>query len=647
MMGVSADNNDEEITITNGTTDATASNTYSITVKIPTGTTASGTYTAYQVFAGTYQEVTDNTSGSAKVSKELTVTGWGSDISEANGKALLAELKTTKFKEGTVFSKCTDPAGVADVLSKFDDDSADAKLFANIVNKYVGTGTALSVNSDKTAYVGTGFTVGYYLVSGGSDTGITGNILSLAGDNVEVNLKIGSPTVIKKVYEDTKSDNDNGDKEDSKISDLKIDAGYNDIADYDINETVDFELYGTLPSNYSDYVAYRYIFHDTLDEQFTTDNVKTAIVEGNEVQLSTADTVEVYADSTQIDPSSYQVIINNNNITIKFKDLKKAIVKKASDDEEDQVIEMDSSTIIKVKYSALLTKDAEIGLNGQDNSVYLEYSNNPNWNGQGKPATSDDDTDDKDGDGYKDTPTDTPSGNSTEEETGETPKTPADSGDSGNTEDTTGTTVKDTVRVFTYQVDITKVDGKDGTALEGVTFRLYKDVDGVSNYVTVDDGVVTGWTESEDDATVFETDGDGQFSITGLDDGTYYLEEVSTLEGYNKLKDAVELVISAKTSNGQDWEESKTVEGKTVTDKGLTEWTDGQGDGLMLIVDNDDPKYFSSTDGIVETEVKNFRGTSLPSTGGIGTTMFYVTGGVLVAGAGVTLIAKKRMKDAQ
>jgi LPXTG-motif cell wall-anchored protein len=627
--------------------------TYSITVNAPNGTTASGTYKAYQVFAGTCKTVGET--------QELTVTGWGTGV---DGTALLTELQKTKFSSGNAdFANCTDPAGVADVLSKFSDNSEDANLFAKVVAKHLGTGIELTASKATT-----GFAVGYYLIAGGNGNSITGNILELAGGNLTVDLKIGTPTVIKKVYEDTKSDNEKGDKEDTSISGLKIDPYYNDIADYDINETVKFELYGTLPSNYSSYTAYRYIFHDTLDSQFTISS-DTANVEVYAVNTTAGEDDEdgnptTVTTATKI-TAGYNVDITTDektgisSIVIKFTDLKKATT--------DATI--DENTVIKVKYDAVLNDTANVGLPGQDNDVYLEYSNNPNWNGQGRPTTENDgngDTsDDSDNDGYEDTPTESPSGNGddTTSDTGsdDTPRTPTDEtsdngkGDGGNTDDTTGTTKKDTVRVFTYQVDVTKVDGKSpDTKLSGAVFKLYKYVKGsdgeyitdekgnkVKYYVTTKEGtrnnatvnLVTGWTdESSTKGTEFTTGTDGKIIVTGLDDDTYYLEEVTAPDGYNKPTKDAELVISATTSNVQDW--------TTAQNDGLTK--------LEYTLNGDTTKEADTEKhGTVSINVENNKGTSLPSTGGIGTTMFYVTGGVLVAGAGVTLIAKKRMKDAQ
>lgn len=103
------------------------------------------------------------------------------------------------------------------------------------------------------------------------------------------------------------------------------------------------------------------------------------------------------------------------------------------------------------------------------------------------------------------------------------------------------------------------------------------------------------------------------FNIIGLDAGTYVLKETSTPAGYNTCA-PINIVISAVHKENTD---EATVKLDLTGSENMT------------------------------NAVINKSGSSLPSTGGIGTTIFYVAGGVLVVGAGVLLITKKRAKDAQ
>ena len=179
------------------------------------------------------------------------------------------------------------------------------------------------------------------------------------------------------------------------------------------------------------------------------------------------------------------------------------------------------------------------------------------------------------------------------------------------------TTTKETPESKTYtyvwKFDVLKYTMKDSTEtpLAGAKFVLYKTVDGKNYYVKVTDGKVTGWTETKAEGTVFETpDDDGSFTISGLDADTYYLEEVEAPAGYNKLAAPVKVTITATIN--------------TATNVGTATVT-----------------YGENSTGTVKIENKT--GVELPSTGGVGTTIFYVIGGLLMAVAVVLLVTKKKM----
>ena len=184
-------------------------------------------------------------------------------------------------------------------------------------------------------------------------------------------------------------------------------------------------------------------------------------------------------------------------------------------------------------------------------------------------------------------------------------------------------TVWEETKTNTWKIDVYKYtmvkateEGKEETekALADAQFVLYKTVENVKYYAVVDaNNKITGWTTegvkpeegadaSKTYASVFTTPASGKFTITGLDSDTYYLEEIVAPAGYNLLKAPI-----------------------TVTVKN---------DGTVTYGDN-------STG---EVRVLNSTGTELPSTGGMGTTIFYVLGGVLMAGAFVLLVVRKRMR---
>ena len=178
-------------------------------------------------------------------------------------------------------------------------------------------------------------------------------------------------------------------------------------------------------------------------------------------------------------------------------------------------------------------------------------------------------------------------------------------GDSSNTKYTPDSQTK----TYTWDVDVFKytMDGETETALAGATFTLSKNADGSNPIALVSEGnnvyrvAKTGETGT---VTEITTDATGKFTIKGLDADTYYLTETAAPAGYNKLAGPVTIVIGA---NG-------VVNGTT-----------------------------EATQGVDEVKVLNQSGTELPSTGGMGTTIFYVLGSVLVLAAVVLLVTKKRM----
>ena len=178
-------------------------------------------------------------------------------------------------------------------------------------------------------------------------------------------------------------------------------------------------------------------------------------------------------------------------------------------------------------------------------------------------------------------------------------------GDSSNTKYTPDSQTK----TYTWDVDVFKytMNGETETALAGAKFTLSKNADGSNPIALVSEGnnvyrvAKTGETGT---VTEITTDATGKFTIEGMDADTYYLTETAAPAGYNKLSGPVTIVIGA---NG------------------------------VVNATTEAPQ------GVDEVKVLNQTGTELPSTGGIGTTIFYVLGAVLVVGAGVVLVTKKRM----
>ena len=177
----------------------------------------------------------------------------------------------------------------------------------------------------------------------------------------------------------------------------------------------------------------------------------------------------------------------------------------------------------------------------------------------------------------------------------------------------------------------TKINGAE-VALENAEFRLYKKDGATTKYAVltkIKDGSatenaeykLTGWTATESDATKVKTPANGNIKFEGLDAGTYYLEETDAPEGYNTLTAPIEVIIERTLP--KDSAEAAAFGGQAIK-YGQTKDTTG-------------------TDHLVPVE--NNRGTTLPGTGGIGTTIFYVIGGGLMVAAAILLITKKRMEN--
>ena len=355
-------------------------------------------------------------------------------------------------------------------------------------------------------------------------------------------------------------------QENVKVNNTTGDYGdkYNDTADYSIGDAVPFKLIGTVP-DMSKYTKYKYTFHDTLAKSFDAVNTSSikVYVAGDKAGTNNKEDITSSFEITSIKDSDSKI----SNITVSTNNLK-------------GIKGVEEGKYIIVEYSAVLNSDANIGQKkpGNTNEVYLTYSNNPNQSGEGTP------------------------------EEGKTPP--------------------DKVIVFTYKLNTNKIDGDTQKQLEGVTFNLYKkDANDTKKWAKVENGKLTGWADQENQATTLTSDSNGLFSVAGLDDGTYYIHEIATLSGYNKLEKDVVVVITADTSNGQNGAGAVTeLTGLNVTADGVS----GTGE-----VDA----------GTATISIANNKGSNLPSTGGIGTTIFYVVGGILMVGAAVLLITKRRAEN--
>lgn len=478
----------------------------------------------------------------------------------------------------------------------------------------------------------TGLQYGYYVVDELSDKDSEGNehfasslcMVDTANPNAEINIKSDYPTIIKKVQED-----------DNNI-------GFNDVADYEIGQTVPFKYTSTIPNMYG-YHTYYYAWHDSMDEELTFHNDKNEISitinkkDGKSYKLKDEE-YNVITDKAAMDPE--------DTFKIEINDIK-AIVDREFDNVDQDGNNDYTGLTVTLEYNATLNDLAanDAGRPGYENDVRLEFSNDPDSAGDG--------------------------------ETGKTPW--------------------DTVVVFTFKVNGLKTNDHD-FKLEGAKFRLYSDPEcknevyvkpykpvqhsdeatdedavaparitgetgethnvtnpsdeehnamGNNGYIVINRDSVggddhTGGTAPKD-AVEMVSDVNGNFTIRGLDQGTYYLKETDAPDGYRPLLDPITITIKPTyTANRDDY-----VAGDGATDKTLTkleatahikEFYDGQ------YKEGDENLNTDIEDGSADIKIINEVGAKLPITGS--SAMLLMLGaGLSLAGGAVAVSRKKKGEE--
>lgn len=495
------------------------------------GATKGHTYDAYQIFKG---DLSADSTDNDLTNPVLSNIEWGNGVN--------ADLALTAAKQVLGDDTLTTAAQVA---AKLNDSNANA--FAQAIKSALSTtpttsGTAesdnLTINVDS---------VGYYLIKDHKDDvqdendSITLFMLQVVGPTV-VTAKAGVPTPDKKIVEGGEKVN---------------------VGDYDIGETITFELSATLPNNFENYKTYKLVFHDTMSEGLTFDKV-TSIKLGETV-IFNDETAKTYVTAPAED---------GHSLDVTFEDLKTVMTNAGN------------GSVITVTYTGHLNENAVVGNPGNPNKMHLEFSNNPNDEGNG--------------------------------ETGETPD-------------------KEVI-VFTFELDNNKVDGQNTeTTLPGAEFVL-KTATGDSTdvkyavinaethkFIRWSDVKIEG-TNDDGETTTLVSDEDGLFQVIGIDAGTYYLEETKAPVGYNKLENDITVVITPSYD--------PNYQGTPGNDNVINELDVTVG-GKDAAIDDDK--------GIGTGTIANNKGATLPETGGIGTTIFYALGGLLTVGAVVLLVTKKRM----
>lgn len=376
---------------------------------------------------------------------------------------------------------------------------------------------------------------GYYLIRDKANT-LTGTnesytlyIVKITGD-VMIEPKADKPSLTKKI----KDVNDT----------TGATSDWQDSADYDIGDEVPYRLTATVASNFASYKGeYKLVFYDTMEAGLTFNE----------------SSVKVFVGTTEVASTFYTVNkTDDHNFTVTIADLKTLTY----GENNTNVV---AGNEIHVEFTATLNENANIGSQGNLNTGYLKFANNPN---------------------------------SEQPEMGETPK--------------------DTVIAFTYQLDVNKVvngaTDNERVPKKGAHFKLEKKI-GNDTW-----NLIKEYTDDTTDIFVFK----------GLDDGQYRLTETQAPAGYNKIAPIIFNITATHTDTVPEITDTNrkdilTALNGTVND-GVIEFTHDK---------TNDP------DRLV-TNIVNKSGATLPETGGIGTTIFYVLGGMMFVGAALILVVRRK-----
>ena len=568
---------------------AAETTTPTTSVKFPANTNR--TFDGYQLLYGSVSADGKNFAYTVNPKYESilkTALGLGSD---ATSEQIVAKIGTYTDKSAAI--------------QQLANDIYKAILNANLTpdeNDFAPTAT----NSNTVS-----LTQGYWLFAdvttlGESDLAYVVVLDTVGSSELTITLKPGEITTEKKLDDE----NDSIMKE-TGMNDHEDDEVWQDIGDYDIGDSVPFRIHTTLPANTAYFPYYAILMSDTVSAGLTFNDDFKIYVDGTEKTIAqkpttgTSNADFLYEYSTD---GKTVYIYPNHGYTLNAGGAATAgttyggdvLPLFASKKNDDNYVDEVGGAEITVRYTCTLNTSAKIGLEGNPNDYTLKFTNSPYADSFG--------------------------------------------------------TLKDKVLVLTYQYVVNKTN-EDGNALTGADFELYKfipvttadtapeaqpaDTTGLLNLAAEGEtaqyyyqhpytsqwGVYKVVTKSIDTAVT-------TFTFKGLDDGFYRLVETETPEGYNGLTGNTEFRI---------WANHATVLDGTGTIFGAADGSDFQfrvpSTTVLSGTENDT--------GIITSDIVNKTGTELPTTGGMGTTLFYVLGTILVLGAAVLLITNKRMGAAK
>ena len=424
----------------------------------------------------------------------------------------------------------------------------------------------LTDKTTTTERVASGLKHGYWLFVTKADTinegeAGTSPIFTVVGSTpVDVNEKTGIPTVEKKIVSDA-------------------DGKEHDAADSQVGQDVTYNIYGTVAENFDKYDTYFYKFSDKISKGLT-------LQKG----------AKVYLYENRTDAKGDLARAKGTDITANFKEETPAEAAEDGSktttwtcDNLKTVSDVTKDSYIVVSYKAQINKDAVVaGTEGNENTVTLNYSNNP--------MTS-----------------------------------------------TRGETQPDTVKDYTYGLKINKVDLGTEKALKGAKFTITTKGDESNTNVKYvkDDGALS------DTEVVLSTNADGAIQLTGLDAGTYTVTEVSAPSGYAKVDPFTFEIKRAMAADGPDAGLTNLAGELTTSqgDKVIAGLTDGKsGDNKLTKKD----KSEKNADGTFNITVGDTKQVGLPLTGLNGVTFTWIAGGaVLCIGVAHLIRSRKQAEESE
>ena len=475
-------------------------------------------FKGYQIFKAT---VTDGTDG-----KTVSNITWASDAVKTAVQNYITNYETNHSKTytGTTAQDAADWIK-ANVTGTTKETAVNADSVAEGLAKAVmdiTTETTVTGNTQSGA-----LDPGYWLfltdgstVNAGSSTEAgetyTSPIFAVVGGSTyTVTEKASVPTVEKKIVSDA-------------------DSKEHDAADSHIGQNVTYNIYGTVAQDFATYDSYSYKFTDTISKGLTIDTDAKGVPSNVKVYMyansGVAKADVLHSSDSKVDVTNYFTsgVTDGTNgahvltVTAKTTDGAKGL---------KSISGVDKDSCFVVTYTAKINSSAVIGNNGNPNTVYLEYSNNPNGEG-------------------------------------------------------TGRTVDHKVKDFTYGLHLVKVDQGTEQALAGAKFTIKvssaDDTASVGKYVQSDGKL-------DDAAYEFITGTDGTIDVTGLDTGTYEVEEISAPSGYTavpKFSFTISPTIDEQSQTITELDSNLSTTDADHVKAGLIDPSSTKGDNVLQITDN-------------------------------------------------------------